>query len=91
MESKQLNRRHFLLWGCSALCAAALGSGCTNQQTSDNQTNSAVQATATVQSASSPTRITRCPRGLVNDPYPGRCHNYVDKNNNRICDLSESA
>ena len=34
---------------------------------------------------------TRCPRGLVNDPYPGRCRRYVDKNGNGICDLSETA
>ncbi len=30
-----------------------------------------------------------CPRGLVNDPYPGKCKRYVDKNGNGICDLSE--
>ncbi len=32
---------------------------------------------------------TRCPRGLVNDPYPGRCRHYTDRNGNGICDLSE--
>lgn len=30
-----------------------------------------------------------CPFGLVNDPYPGRCRRYVDKNGNGICDWSE--
>jgi len=30
-----------------------------------------------------------CPRGLVNDPYPGRCRRYVDANGNGLCDLSE--
>ena len=30
-----------------------------------------------------------CPRGLVNDPYPGRCRRYVDANGNGVCDLSE--
>ncbi|MCU0519359.1 MAG: DUF4405 domain-containing protein [Anaerolineae bacterium] len=29
-----------------------------------------------------------CPRGLVNDPYPGRCRLYVDRDNDRICDRS---
>lgn len=29
-----------------------------------------------------------CPHGLVNDPYPGRCRRYVDRNGDRICDLS---
>ena len=32
---------------------------------------------------------TACPRGLVDDPYPGRCHRYVDRNGDDICDLSE--
>ncbi len=31
----------------------------------------------------------KCPRGLVNDPYPGRCRLYVDRNGNGICDNSE--
>jgi hypothetical protein len=30
-----------------------------------------------------------CPYGLVNDRYPGRCRRYVDRNGNKICDLSE--
>ena len=39
----------------------------------------------------SPTAVpsTRCPHGLVNDPYPGRCRHYVDRNGNGFCDLSE--
>jgi len=34
---------------------------------------------------------TRCPYGLVNDPYPGRCRRYVDANGNGYCDYSEIA
>ncbi len=34
---------------------------------------------------------TRCPYGMVNDPYPGKCRRYVDQNGNGFCDLSESA
>lgn len=34
---------------------------------------------------------TRCPYGMVNDPYPGRCRRYTDKNGNGICDYSEPA
>ena len=30
-----------------------------------------------------------CPRGLVNDPYPGSCGMYIDNNQNNICDYSE--
>jgi hypothetical protein len=29
-----------------------------------------------------------CPRGLVNDPYPGQCRQYVDSNGDGICDYS---
>lgn len=34
---------------------------------------------------------TRCPYGLVDDPYPGRCRRYVDNDGNGYCDLSQSA
>ncbi|NLT36483.1 MAG: hypothetical protein GXX83_11380 [Gaiellales bacterium] len=30
-----------------------------------------------------------CRKGLVNDPYPGRCHDYSDTNGDDICDLSQ--
>lgn len=30
-----------------------------------------------------------CPKGIVNDPYPGVCRRYVDTNNDGICDLSQ--
>ena len=29
-----------------------------------------------------------CPRGLVNDPYPGKCHHYVDTTGDGFCDYS---
>ena len=29
-----------------------------------------------------------CPRGMINDPYPGRCRNYTDSNGDGICDYS---
>jgi hypothetical protein len=32
-----------------------------------------------------------CPYAMINDPYPGACKRYVDKNGNGICDLSEVA
>ena len=30
-----------------------------------------------------------CPRGMVNDRYPGLCGQYIDNNQNLICDKSE--
>jgi len=32
-----------------------------------------------------------CPKGLINDPYPGDCAKYIDTDNNGICDHSEPA
>ena len=32
-----------------------------------------------------------CPKGEVNDPYPGDCARYIDTDGNDICDHSESA
>ena len=32
-----------------------------------------------------------CPKGLVNDPYPGSCSRYIDTDGNGICDHSEPA
>jgi len=32
---------------------------------------------------------TDCPYGRVNDPYPGLCPLYTDKNGNQVCDFSE--
>jgi hypothetical protein len=29
-----------------------------------------------------------CPRGVVNDPYPGQCRHYVDADGNGFCDYS---
>ena len=63
-------------------------------------TESAGEATATPAleptdapvATAAPTRVTtQCPRGMVNDPYPGRCHHYTDLNGNGMCDLSEPA
>jgi len=31
-----------------------------------------------------------CPYARLNDPFPGRCGLYVDTNNDRICDRSQS-
>ncbi len=30
-----------------------------------------------------------CPHGEINCEYPGNCENYIDLNNNGICDHSE--
>lgn len=30
-----------------------------------------------------------CPFGRHDDPYPGSCGRYIDKNNDDVCDLSQ--
>lgn len=32
-----------------------------------------------------------CPLGKVNDTYPGDCANYIDTNNDDVCDRSQTA
>jgi len=32
-----------------------------------------------------------CPKGMVNDEYPGSCPRYIDTDENGICDHSEPA
>jgi hypothetical protein len=32
-----------------------------------------------------------CPKGKVNDRYPGDCHDYIDTNKDKICDRSQPA
>jgi hypothetical protein len=33
--------------------------------------------------------VPSCPRGLIDDQYPGSCGIYADSDSNHICDLSE--
>jgi hypothetical protein len=48
------------------------------------------QVSPTAAPSESPQQVcVACPRGLVNDPYPGRCRHYRDANSNGVCDLSE--
>ncbi len=55
-----------------------------------------VESTATAVPTAIPTAtqtvtraIGRCPKGLVNDPYPGRCRHYIDLDGDGICDYSQ--
>lgn len=31
-----------------------------------------------------------CPKGIVNDPWPGECSEYIDEDGNGFCDYSET-
>lgn len=59
-----------------------------------NPANSAgqaqLQAGAIEPAPTQPTsqRCVACPKGLINDPYPGQCHDYFDADNDGLCDYS---
>jgi hypothetical protein len=79
-QHNKLSRRRFLALGCGAICTAALAGGCASRLGTD-ATGVSAQGGST----------TRCPKGLVNDPYPGSCHHYIDRDGSGYCDLSETA
>ncbi|MBN1248942.1 MAG: DUF4405 domain-containing protein [Anaerolineae bacterium] len=67
---------------------------------SENESESSLQpvsptVTPTPEPTAAPTQeaaqdlCVRCPRGLVNDPYPGRCRQYTDRDGDGICDYSQ--
>ena len=56
--------------------------------TAEATATSAATATSQVTATAAAATRTLCPKGLVYDPYPGRCHRYVDKNGDGYCDLS---
>jgi len=33
--------------------------------------------------------VAECSKGVVNDPFPGNCEQYIDEDGNGICDRSE--
>lgn len=62
----------------------------TATETAQPTATTAATATATATAAATSTATVKslCPRGLTYDPYPGRCHRYVDKDGDGYCDLS---
>jgi hypothetical protein len=80
-----LSRRAFLvLGGAAALFAGTVVAGFKAISPSTAEASlSSSQLAATDQEGG-----VACPHGLINDPYPGRCHFYVDSNGDGICDYS---
>ena len=98
--TRRLCRRRLLTLGCgAALTVFCVGCGPAAEQIirSDGSAEAAESAQAAqgmtevpdTEQATGPVR-TACPRGMVNDPYPGRCRMYVDRNGSGYCDLSEA-
>ena len=73
MENEKMNRRKFLKMIGGGSALIVLGAGC---QAVDLSAITALGGTG-------------CKFGLVNDPWPGECRDYIDRNGNGICDYSE--
>ena len=93
---KSTSRRRFLIIGCGAVAALCAGCQGTATPISTGQVEPDGESVATVLPSVTPLpegdgvpEVTRCPKGLVNDPYPGKCRRYIDENYNGYCDLSE--
>jgi hypothetical protein len=79
-----MNRRRFLYLGGLVLGAGILGAG---YKAATNHWGT----TSTIESTGGTSACLTCPKGLVNDPYPGRCHLYTDANGDGYCDYSTGA
>ncbi len=65
---------------CATLPAAATVAAGSN--------NAAAPASSTPTPQSQPQRCVACPKGRINDPYPGRCDLYIDNDGDGFCDYS---
>jgi hypothetical protein len=89
----KVSRRRFLSLGFVAAATGVIAAGCaliarawpigteqggSSDEPSGNESGQPVQQRDGV----------ACPRGVVNDPYPGRCRRYTDGNGDGICDYS---
>jgi hypothetical protein len=93
MNENKCTRRRFLVM-VGTVCAGAACVGCAGALADANTANTSstvsTSNTSSTSTTSSTSVQTRCPKGMVNDPYPGRCHSYRDTNGNGYCDLSEA-
>jgi hypothetical protein len=95
---KKCDRRHFLQLG-GLVAAGAVLAACgqsTGEDTAFAQVAGALPTSTSTPAASSTEVQTdaqvlgvACRTGVVNDPYPGHCKHYTDRNGNGYCDLSE--
>lgn len=90
-EGTSMSRRAFLAAaGTTAAVAGLLGIATAILDADLAEASNTQQASTNLTEASSTQRegSVGCPRGLVNDPYPGQCHHYVDTTGDGFCDYS---
>jgi hypothetical protein len=98
VKGTPMSRRAFLTAAGTTAAAASLlvaataifgtdraEAGSTEQEDTSSAEGS---STATQVSSASQGGTVACPRGLVNDLYPGKCHHYVDTTGDGFCDYS---
>jgi hypothetical protein len=100
-ESTRMSRRAFLAAAGTTAAAAGLlvaatavfGTDGAEAGSTEQEDTSLAEASSTANQVSSTSqgRTIACPRGLVNDPYPGKCHHYVDTTGDGFCDYSVPA
>lgn len=85
-----MSRRTFLALGGATAVAASLAAAGYKVLAEAGSDEGQAGSTASLGSAAASANSVRvaCPRGLVNDPYPGRCRHYVDSDGDGICDYS---
>lgn len=82
-----MSRRTFLaLGGTTAVATGLLVAGKAVLDAAPAE----VSSTASKTSSTTQGGTVACPRGLVNDPYPGKCKHYVDTTGDGFCDYSVS-
>jgi hypothetical protein len=83
-----LSRRAFLVLGGVATAFGAAVVAGFKAISADEAASTAETSLSSSQTAADQEGGAACPHGLVNDPYPGRCHFYVDSDGDGICDYS---
>jgi hypothetical protein len=87
--SSGLSRRAFLvLGGVATAFTAAVVAGFKAISADEADNTAGVSLSSSQTAAADQEGGVACPHGLVNDPYPGRCHFYVDLEGDGICDYS---
>ncbi len=92
-SESRISRRRFLWLGLGAAVTGIIAAGCAltagtwpggaeQADTGDGPVESEVERPAPQRDG------VACPRGLVNDPYPGRCRHYTDRDGDGFCDYS---
>jgi hypothetical protein len=87
----RLSRRRFLALGLTTVVTGILAAGgalIAGTPSSDQATEKVDSGATGAESKQPALEGVACPRGLVNDPYPGHCRRYTDRDGDGICDYS---